>query len=112
MALISLQSNFVDAGLSVGASEGLRFDSSSVSKGLRALILSIEHRNNQMIPNFNHSSNEPNPDIRYRYCTVLLFSTVFEVSLIFIASRSSPFNCTKMLQRLLCIHLALKIFFT
>ncbi|XP_042873149.1 rho GTPase-activating protein 190-like isoform X27 [Penaeus japonicus] len=65
----SLQCTFLDVGLSVGSGEGRRFDSSLVTKALRSLITSIQHRNHSL--NIFNSATLPRdsqPDIRIIMC--------------------------------------------
>lgn len=65
----SLQCTFLDVGLSVGGGEGRRFDSSLVTKALRSLITSIQHRNHSL--NIFNSATLPRdsqPDIRIIMC--------------------------------------------
>lgn len=61
----SLQCTFMDVGPSVGGGEGRRFDSSLVTKALRSLITSIQHRNNSLnIYNSAVLPRDSQPDIR------------------------------------------------
>ena len=61
----SLQCSFLDAGLSVAGEEEHRFDGASVSKALRSLITSIQHRNHTIaIHNSATLPRDTNPDIR------------------------------------------------
>ncbi|XP_050734656.1 rho GTPase-activating protein 190-like isoform X10 [Eriocheir sinensis] len=65
----SLQCTFMDVGPSVGGGEGRRFDSSLVTKALRSLITSIQHRNNSLnIYNSAVLPRDSQPDIRIIMC--------------------------------------------
>ncbi|KAG7155075.1 Rho GTPase-activating protein 190-like 1, partial [Homarus americanus] len=65
----SLQCTFMDVGPSVGGGEGRRFDSSLVTKALRSLITSIQHRNNSLnIFNSAVLPRDSQPDIRIIMC--------------------------------------------
>lgn len=56
----------MDVGPSVGGGEGRRFDSSLVTKALRSLITSIQHRNNSLnIYNSAVLPRDSQPDIRW-----------------------------------------------
>ncbi|XP_068241328.1 rho GTPase-activating protein 190 isoform X21 [Palaemon carinicauda] len=65
----SLQCTFLDVGPSVGGGEGRRFDANLVTKALRSLITSIQHRNLSLnIYNSSVSPRDSQPDIRIIMC--------------------------------------------
>ncbi|XP_064079322.1 rho GTPase-activating protein 190-like isoform X2 [Macrobrachium nipponense] len=65
----SLQCTFVDVGPSVGGGEGRRFDANLVTKALRSLITSIQHRNLSLnIYNSSVPPRDSQPDIRIIMC--------------------------------------------
>lgn len=65
----SLQCTFLDVGPSVGGGEGRRFDANLVTKALRSLITSIQHRNLSLnIYNSSVPPRDSQPDIRIIMC--------------------------------------------